>query len=66
LTQLRELLVGNDALAMERLDELLELARGTRLAPTLERLAMELARFDFDAALNTLDATWDDPDGQKE
>ena len=54
MQRLRSLLQDSDADATEAVEALLELAKGTPLAQTLKRVAAEVDRFDFDAALAIL------------
>jgi CheY-like chemotaxis protein len=54
LERLTALLKDSDADASDAVDALLELARGTPLASTLERVVAMVADFDFDAALAAL------------
>ncbi len=52
--RLERLLLSSDADAADAVDALAELAQGTPLATTLQRVAKAVAEFDFDAALAAL------------
>jgi two-component system sensor histidine kinase/response regulator len=57
MQRLIELLKESDSDALDALDVVQELARGTSLALTLKRVANALANFDFDQALAELQKT---------
>ena len=54
--RLRALLADNDADASETVQELAELARGTRLAPGIRRVESAVAEYDFESALKALES----------
>ncbi len=56
VSRLRSLLKASDADAVEALDALHELAKGTPFAQTLKRVAAAVEVFDFDAALQASEA----------
>jgi hypothetical protein len=56
LAQLRALLADSDTAALDVLGELETLAQGQPLARQLRKVSQEVERFDFDAALLSLDA----------
>jgi HPt (histidine-containing phosphotransfer) domain-containing protein len=56
VSRLRNLLHASDADAVEALDALHELAKGTPFAQTLKRVAAAVEVFDFDAALQASEA----------
>jgi PAS domain S-box-containing protein len=61
LQRLADLLRDSDADAVEVLEHLQELAKGTPIAKTLKRVAIAVEAFDFDAALDALEqgrASW--------
>ena len=53
--RLRALLADNDADANEAVQELAELARGTRLAPGIKKIESAVAQYDFESALKALE-----------